>query len=274
MVKSALVVLFGVLPFGPVALPVQASEPGPSAALLGFKLGDRPSRHMHKFEKARGLDLYESPESDRVIAGREVSLVRLGFYRNRLCQIEVSWERQANVADLEQIASALTDAWGRVDRIEAASSKHMWYSPDSRISAGLWRETDISGGPAILLVLMDLPCASEAVNNSGAAPAPEPPWRDAAEVYVGCVRARVDALADADAQPSDIADAALADCGREFEAFRGALSDFFAGAVSRRAQSKARLQADEKAKEMRSDVRRSLISRVLRARESKPESAR
>jgi hypothetical protein len=166
MAKTIAAVLLGGLVLWASAVSLHAAKPGPSAGILGLEWGDGPSAHMRKVERTQGLDLYESLEPNRMIAGRHASIVRFGFYKNRLCEINVVWQQQPDAVDFQQIASALADSWGSADKVEVRNSKHTWNSPDGGINAGLWRETNITGGPAVLLVVMHLPCVSQAASDA------------------------------------------------------------------------------------------------------------
>jgi len=86
------------------------------------------------------------------------------------------------------------------------------------------------------------------------------------DTYFDCLYARADSLAKGTGSPSDIADAALADCAREYDAYRSAVSDYFASAVSRQGQSDARARGNAGTAAARDDGRRAIVSRVLRAR--------
>ncbi len=88
----------------------------------------------------------------------------------------------------------------------------------------------------------------------------------ALDTYVDCLFSRGDLLARGGGSASEVADAALADCGREYDAFRSAIRAYFASGVSRDGQAKAVARADAKVAEYRDDGRRLIISRVLRAR--------
>jgi hypothetical protein len=85
--------------------------------------------------------------------------------------------------------------------------------------------------------------------------------------YIDCAVERADRYVNGTASASEIADAALADCGREYDSMRLATGDFFASGVSRQGKYQATLQGYAKAAAVRDETRGVLISRVLRARE-------
>jgi hypothetical protein len=100
-----------------------------------------------------------------------------------------------------------------------------------------------------------------------ARPSMELQAKAALDTYFDCLYARADSLAKGTGSPSDIADAALHDCGREYEAMRLRVGDYFASLVSRQGESAARVKANARVAETRDDARRAIISRVLQARE-------
>jgi hypothetical protein len=171
---------------------------------------------------------------------------------------------------LDQVASVLTRAWGQVDSVQPTDTKHMWYSEDRRRSGGLWRQVDHTDDSALVLVVLDLPCISEgtAAQQSARKSDPSKDWEPIAGAYITCVKARGDALASAQASPSEIVDAALADCGAQFVRMRQAITNWFVSAASRSGESAARFRADERTKQTRDDLRRIVISRVIHAREA------
>jgi hypothetical protein len=83
--------------------------------------------------------------------------------------------------------------------------------------------------------------------------------------YFDCVYARADALAKGTGAAAEIAEAALSDCARDFDAYRTALAEWFA-AVARVSESEARSRAAGRATDTRDNARRAVINRVLNTR--------
>ena len=88
----------------------------------------------------------------------------------------------------------------------------------------------------------------------------------ATKAYVDCVYAHADTLARSSASATEAADAAVAECGREFTTLRAAIDDYYVSVVSRSGVVEARTHAQTMADSMRDDTRGAALSRVIRDR--------
>lgn len=86
--------------------------------------------------------------------------------------------------------------------------------------------------------------------------------------YRRCAVARTDEHARGAGTPTEIAEAVLGDCGPQYTALEQAIRDYFLSVLSTDATVRsAAWSADDRARDIREDVRRSVISRVLRLRD-------
>lgn len=88
----------------------------------------------------------------------------------------------------------------------------------------------------------------------------------AGNTWVDCLFSSVDSLLTGASTPSDIAIAAFAECGTQYNFYRRALGTYFAWAVPQRAEGEMRGLADQGAMDIRDEVRMVLIARVVRGR--------
>jgi hypothetical protein len=88
----------------------------------------------------------------------------------------------------------------------------------------------------------------------------------AISAYVNCAYTSAQTLVNSQGTPMEIAEAAIGDCGREFLALRTTTQNYFAATASRAGFWRAIDSANTNADTVRDDVRREIISRVLRAR--------
>lgn len=88
--------------------------------------------------------------------------------------------------------------------------------------------------------------------------------------YVSCANAFADAHANGSGTPTEIADAATGECGREFSKYQAEARDYLVSVVSDRGYETAVRQAETDAKQFREDVRLRIIGRVLKERDAPP----
>lgn len=100
-------------------------------------------------------------------------------------------------------------------------------------------------------------------------PRPDERWKTAYGAYQKCLFARADVLAKGSGLASEIADAAIAECTREYLALSSAITDYLVAVVPSQNREEARARAEKQSQEIREDYRRGVISRVLRARGTK-----
>lgn len=90
----------------------------------------------------------------------------------------------------------------------------------------------------------------------------------AISAYVNCAYASGDAHTRSSGTAKEIAEAALGDCGGEFSTYDKAAHDFLIASAPRREFRFAIQRADLQVADFKDQVRREVISRVLRARDA------
>lgn len=85
--------------------------------------------------------------------------------------------------------------------------------------------------------------------------------------YADCVFAFSDAHAKGTGTATEVGEAAIGDCGKEFGDFRSASRQAYVSRVSARSTALAVKRADTNAENFRDDLRRSAVARVLKLRD-------
>jgi hypothetical protein len=147
------------------SLPVSAADPGPGRGFRGFTFGDSPKGMVAVPFKCSAagairMDMYWSPEdlgtaAKRSVAGHDTSGISYCFYKERLCRIEIEWERVSRPV-FNQMANALSMGWGKPDAT-TSEGRRLWNSQDGRTSAFLLPAPE----DGVLLAIADKRCAQQ-----------------------------------------------------------------------------------------------------------------